>query len=485
MTTDLNPSGTPSAAQAPKFKPFIRQTIANARQWDRLSPDLQEAVQVVSHVLPFRTNEYVLDHLIDWNNIPDDPIYRLVFPHKDMLQADDYAQLRDMVLGKANPAAMAELVRKIRLRMNPHPAGQMTHNVPRVNDAPVKGLQHKYKETVLFFPSAGQTCHAYCTFCFRWPQFVGMDDMKFDARESHELAAYLKLHPEVTDVLITGGDPLIMNTRSLEAYIEPLLVPELAHIQNIRIGTKSVAYWPQRFVTDRDADDLLRLFERVVASGKNMAIMGHYNHAVELRPEIAQHAVKRIVGTGATLRMQGPLIRHINEDPKSWAELWQTGVRLGAIPYYMFVERDTGPREYFELPLARAHEIFQEAYQMVSGLARTVRGPSMSAFPGKVVIDGVVNIAGEKLFALQFLQARNPNWVRRPFYAKYDPKATWMDHLKPAFGKDKFFFEEEGGSRSEYGAEAPGQRKVIPLISARQEAAAAAAASGCTEPNAA
>jgi KamA family protein len=485
MTTNLNPSGTPSAAQAPKFKPFIRQTIANARQWDRLSPDLQEAVQVVSHVLPFRTNEYVLDHLIDWNNIPDDPIYRLVFPHKDMLQADDYAQLRDMVLGKANPAAMAELVRKIRLRMNPHPAGQMTHNVPRVNDAPVKGLQHKYKETVLFFPSAGQTCHAYCTFCFRWPQFVGMDDMKFDARESHELAAYLKLHPEVTDVLITGGDPLIMNTRSLEAYIEPLLVPELAHIQNIRIGTKSVAYWPQRFVTDRDADDLLRLFERVVASGKNMAIMGHYNHAVELRPEIAQHAVKRIVGTGATLRMQGPLIRHINEDPKSWAELWRTGVRLGAIPYYMFVERDTGPREYFELPLARAHEIFQEAYQMVSGLARTVRGPSMSAFPGKVVIDGVVNIGGEKLFALQFLQARNPNWVRRPFYAKYDPKATWMDHLKPAFGKDKFFFEEEGGSRSEYGAEAPGQRKVIPLISARQEAAAAAAASGCTEPNAA
>ncbi len=485
MTTTSILPGNPSAAQAPKFKPFIRQTIANSRQWEWIPPDLQEAVQVVSHVLPFRTNEYVLDHLIDWNNIPDDPIYRLVFPHKDMLQADDYAQLRELVLGHANQPAMTELVRKIRMRMNPHPAGQMTHNVPRVNDAPIKGLQHKYKETVLFFPSAGQTCHAYCTFCFRWPQFVGMDDMKFDARESHELAAYLKLHPEVTDVLITGGDPLIMNTRSLAAYIEPLLAPELAHIQNIRIGTKSVAYWPQRFVTDRDADDLLRLFERVVASGKNMAIMGHYNHAVELRPEIAQRAVKRIVGTGATLRMQGPLIRHINEDPKSWAELWQTGVRLGAIPYYMFVERDTGPREYFELPLARAHEIFQEAYQMVSGLARTVRGPSMSAFPGKVVIDGVATIGGEKVFALQFLQARNPNWVRRPFYARYDPNATWMDHLKPAFGKEKFFFEEEGGSRSEYGIETPGQRKVIPLISARQEAAAAAASSGCTEPNAA
>ena len=127
-----------------KFKPYTRQTISNARQWDWLAPDLQEAVQVVSHVLPFRTNEYVLDQLIDWNNIPDDPIYRLVFPHRDMLAPNDYARLRELVLGNANPAALAALVRKLRLQMNPHPAGQMTHNVPRVNDAPLKGLQHKY-----------------------------------------------------------------------------------------------------------------------------------------------------------------------------------------------------------------------------------------------------------------------------------------------------------------------------------------------------
>jgi len=456
-----------TADALPKFKPYTRQTIRQAPQWELLTPEQQEAVQVISHVLPFRTNQYVLDQLIDWDNIPDDPIYRLVFPHRDMLPAHEYWQLRDLVLVKQDDAAAQQLVRQIRLRMNPHPAGQMTHNVPRVNDAPLRGLQHKYKETVLFFPSAGQTCHAYCTFCFRWPQFVGMDDMKFDARETTELVEYLKNHKDVTDVLITGGDPMIMNTRSMEEIISPLLGPGLEHIQNIRVGTKSVSYWPQRYVSDRDADDLLRLFERVVASGKNMAIMGHYNHAVELRQEVAQQAVKRIVGTGATLRMQGPLIRHINEDPASWAELWRTGVRLGAIPYYMFVERDTGPREYFQLPLARAHEVFQQAYQMVSGLARTVRGPSMSAFPGKVVIDGVAQIGGEKVFALQFLQARNADWVRKPFYAKYDPTATWFDQLRPAFGRDKFFFEE-----GEQGAgHVPGiatlpvlPRRVIPLV---------------------
>ncbi|SHH50845.1 KamA family radical SAM protein [Massilia sp. CF038] len=446
-----------------KFKPYTRQTITHARQWSSMAPDLQEAVQVVSHVLPFRTNAYVLDHLIDWSRVPDDPIYRLVFPHRDMLPPREYAQLRDLVLYKKDDAAIARLVHTIRMRMNPHPAGQMTHNVPRVNDAPLRGLQHKYKETVLFFPSAGQTCHAYCTFCFRWPQFAGMDDMKFDARETTELVAYLAHHPGVTDVLITGGDPLIMNTRQLAEIIEPLLSPQLAHIQNIRIGTKSVAYWPQRFVSDKDADDLMRLFERVVGAGKNLAIMGHYSHAAELRNGIAQRAVKRIVSTGATLRMQGPLIRHINEDPHSWAELWTTGVRLGAIPYYMFVERDTGPSEYFALPLARAHEVFQAAYQMVSGLSRTVRGPSMSAFPGKVVIDGVVTINGEKLFALQFLQARNPDWVRRPFFARYDPNATWLDHLVPAFGRKRFFFE---GDDSDTHAGPAG--RVIPIHSAQR-----------------
>jgi KamA family protein len=455
------------AAVPEKFRAFTRQTIRQARQWDWLPKEHQEAVQVVSHVLPFRTNEYVMDHLIDWNNIPDDPMYRLTFPHRDMLRPEEYETLRDLVLVHQDDAAIARYVHGIRMRMNPHPAGQMTHNVPRVNDAPLRGLQHKYDQTVLFFPSSGQTCHAYCTFCFRWPQFVGMDEMKFDARESHELAAYLKQHPEVTDVLITGGDPMIMNTRSLAAYIEPLLDPALEHIQNIRIGTKSVAYWPQRFVTDRDADDLLRLFERVVKAGKNMALMAHYSHAVELRQEIAQKAVKRIVATGATVRIQGPLIRHINEDPATWAELWQTGVRLGAIPYYMFVERDTGPQEYFQLPLARAHEIFQAAYQMVSGLARTVRGPSMSAFPGKVVIDGVVNIGGEKVFALQFLQARNPDWVRRPFYAKFDAEATWMDDLKPAFGKARFFFESDEP-----------ERKVIQIAQAARCGSHKAAASG-------
>jgi hypothetical protein len=134
-------------------------------------------------------------------------------------------------------------------------------------------------------------------------------------------------------------------------------------------------------------------------------------------------------------------VRHVNDDARVWADLWRLQVRLGAVPYYMFVERDTGPKGYFELPLARALEIFQGAYRQISGLARTVRGPSMSATPGKVRVVGTAELKGERVFVLEFLQGRDPAWVGRPFFARFDPKASWLDDLAPAFGEEHFFFE--------------------------------------------
>nr|WP_242671690.1 lysine 2,3-aminomutase [Azotobacter chroococcum] len=353
-------------------------------------------------------------------------------------------QLHDLVLGKKDDARASALVQRIRMHMNPHPAGQLTHNIPYLDGRPLQGLQHKYGQTVLFFPSAGQTCHTYCTFCFRWPQFVGIEKLKFNTREADELVEYVRRHEQVTDILITGGDPMVMNASTLAGYIKPLL--NIPHLQNIRIGTKSVASWPQRFVTDKDADDVLRLFERVVASGKSVSIMAHFSHPVEMSTEIARQALRRIISTGANIRMQSPIVRHVNDNASCWSEMWRTGVRLGVVPYYMFVERDTGPYNYFKLPLIQAHSIFKQAYEQVSGLARTMRGPSMSTHPGKVLIDGVAEILGEKVFVLQFLQARNSEWVRKPFFAKFDENACWLDELRPAFGAKKFFYEEDASA---------------------------------------
>jgi L-lysine 2,3-aminomutase len=233
---------------------------------------------------------------------------------------------------------------------------------------------------------------------------------------------------------------MVMKTRILRRYIEGLLDPRLDHVRTIRIGTKSVAYWPQRFVSDDDADDLLRLFEEVAARGKHVALMGHYSHPVELSTDVARTAVQRIRATGAVIRMQSPVIRHVNDDAACWAELWRTGVQLGCVPYYLFVERDTGARHYFELPLVRAWEIYRSAISQVSGLARTVRGPSMSAHPGKVHLLGTADLGDRPVFVLQYLQARDPALVRRPFFANFDPTATWFDQLTPATPADVEFF---------------------------------------------
>ncbi|NVJ00135.1 lysine 2,3-aminomutase [Myxococcus sp. AM009] len=410
-----------------------------------LSADERLAVQAVAHVLPFRTNSYVVDELIDWDAAPADPIYRLVFPQADMLPADDVARMADLLRSGASTLELNAAANQIRARLNPHPAGQMELNVPKLaNEEPVPGLQHKYKETVLIFPKQGQTCHAYCTYCFRWAQFVGDADLKFASREIEPLVSYIRAHPEVTNVLFTGGDPMIMTESVLAKYIEPLL--DIEHLEAIRIGTKALAYWPQRFVTDSDADDILRLFEKVVASGKSLAFMAHFSHPNEMAPDIVQEAVRRIRGTGAVIRTQAPLIRTINDTPDTWERMWRTHLRHGMVPYYMFVERDTGPQDYFAVPLAEAYGIFRDAYQRVSGLARTVRGPSMSATPGKVCVDGVAEIAGEKVFVLHFIQARDPELVGRPFFAKYDEKASWLFDLKPALGATHFPWEQPAQS---------------------------------------
>lgn len=109
----------------------------------------------------------------------------------------------------------------------------------------------------------------------------------------------------------------------------------------------------------------------------------------------------------------------------------------------MFMEGDTGAKHYFEVPIIRAWEIYQAAIQKVSGLAHTVRGPVMSALPGKVAVDGVTEIYGEKVFVLSFLQGHDPNWCKRPFFARYDEKATWLTDLVPAMGEKEFFYENK------------------------------------------
>jgi KamA family protein len=420
-----NPSGP-----AARYRAVTTRDLPALAADGRLTAEQVLAVRAVSTVLPFRTNAYVLDTLIDWSAAPDDPIFRMTFPQAGMLPAADLARLVDLLRRDAPAAEVARVAGGIRDRLNPHPDGQRELNMP------MPGIQHKYASTVLVFPSQGQTCHAYCTYCFRWPQFVGEPDLRMATNDVDGFVAYLRAHPEVTDVLVTGGDALVMGTATLARWVDAAMGVET--VRTIRLGTKALSFWPHRFVTDPDADELMRLFERVVASGRHLAVMAHFSHPREVAPPVVAAAIRRIRATGAVIRCQAPLIRGVNDDATVWADLWTTTTQLGVVPYYMFVERDTGPKDWFAVPLARGHKIFRDAYARVSGLARTVRGPVMSATPGKVVVDGVATVAGQEVFVLRYLQARDPALVGRPFFAEYDPAALWFTDLKPALGAGTF-----------------------------------------------
>jgi L-lysine 2,3-aminomutase len=401
--------------------------------------DLAHDARVVSAVLPFKVSSYVSDELIDWTRAPDDPMYRLTFPHRDMLETEHFELVEEAVLA-GDKEGIRQAVAKVQYALNPHPSNQLSMNVPQDNDLDAWGLQHKYPETLLVFPRQGQTCHSYCGYCFRWAQFVDRPELKQAVPGPETMTSYLDGHPEVTDVLLTGGDPLVMRTDLLASYLEPLLEPGREHVETIRIGTKALSFWPYRLLAGPEADSLLRLLERLTAAGKHVAMMLHLSHAAELRTDAARAALSRLASTGAVLRAQAPVVRHVNDDARTWAELWQTEVRNGVVPYYMFVERDTGARRYYGLPLARAVEIYRGAIQRVSGLGRSARGPVMSATPGKVVIDGVVDLDGGLAFALRMLQARRPELVGRPFFAAFDPHAQWWDELRPYGTSDREFF---------------------------------------------
>lgn len=426
-----------------QFRVYTARDLDKIKELQQLPESLRFEMKVVSAVLPFRVNAYVIEELIDWQQVPNDPIFQLTFPQKGMLSDVHYNRMAMAIRSDLDKQALRLVANEIRQELNPHPAGQLEHNVPCDSAGePIPGLQHKYRETVLFFPSQGQTCHSYCSFCFRWAQFVGDKNLRMATTEADKLYGYLEEHPEVTDLLVTGGDPMVMKSRQLKSYLEPLLHPRFSHIQTVRIGTKALTFWPQRFITDEDADELVELLHHLVLAGKHVAIMAHYNHWRELDTDIARAAIRRLRATGAEIRSQGPLLAHINDCEDDWVKLWNEQIKLGIIPYYQFVERDTGARRYFEVPLHKAWQIYREAMQKVSGLGRTARGPSMSADPGKVEIQGITEMNGQKVFVLRFIQARDPSWVQQPFFAKFDEKATWFDQLQPADEHSERFFRK-------------------------------------------
>jgi L-lysine 2,3-aminomutase len=414
---------------------FITYNSKNYREIEYmryLPEEVKREIDIVSSVIPFKTNNYVVDYLIDWKNYKNDPVYILNFPNKEMLTENQYERVKNVLEGGNSKLDINRVINKVRLEMNPHPAQQMT-NVPVLDGEKLEGSQHKYRDIILFFPSQGQTCHAHCTFCFRWPQFVKDLDLKFSMREIGKVVEYIRRNESINEILFTGGDPMVMSPAELSKYIDVLLDTSPDNLINIRFGSKSLAYWPFTFLPEfsDEAEDMLLLFRRIIDRGKHLSFMAHFNHPVELDNEIVQQAIFNIRQTGAEIRTQAPILNHINNDSKAWSRMWKMQVSLGMIPYYMFVERETGPYDYFRIPLAIVYQTYQDAIRETGSFAKTLTGPVMSADKGKVHIMGVVTgpADGKRYFMMQYVRHRDHTKTFRPFFMEYDEQATWVDQL--------------------------------------------------------
>jgi len=391
-----------------RYKAYTLSNFRTLPQIRKLNKKEQFDIEIIGNILPFKVSNYVINDLINWDNVPDDPIYKIAFPQKHMLSKRHFYEMKEVLERTAEKREISRVANKIRMELNPHPADQMENNVPIFKGKRLEGIQHKYKETVLLFPSQGQTCHSYCAYCFRWVQFVHLKEFKFSATNIEEIASYINSKPDITDILITGGDPLVMNTSNLAKYIKPLLELD---VDNLRIGTKALSFWPSRFINGQDAYELLSLFKDIRKCGKNLTIMANFNHPAELSTKTAQFAINKLLDHGIQIRTQSPILKGVNDKADIWKEMWNLQVKLGCIPYYMFIPRETGAQRFFSLPIYQALDIFKEACREVSGLAKTVRGPVMSTSDGKIeVMDYTSDKSDNRnlIFTFRYIQHRDP-----------------------------------------------------------------------------
>lgn len=367
--------GIESAPRRVRYLSTIDQ-IPNIPEADR------ELLKQVSQRYVFRANDYYLK-LINWAD-PNDPIKQLIIPRKEEL--NDWGKL-DASNEAANTIA--------------------------------PGVQHKYKDTVLLL--CNEVCGAYCRYCFRKRLF--MNDNEEVSKDVSAGVAYIREHPEVSNVLLTGGDPLIMATRRLREIITQLR--EIDSVKIIRIGSKMPAFNPVRVLDDPDLQALFREFS---TPQRRIYLMCHFDHPRELTSE-AREGIACLLRNGVICVNQCPIIRGINDNAETLGEMFRELSYIGCPQYYVFQGRPTAGNEPYEVPIVEGWHAFNDAVTRESGLAGRPRF-SMSHASGKVEIQAV----DERYMYLRYHRSKYAENNGRFFVCHRDDKAYWLDHLRIAEG---------------------------------------------------
>jgi lysine 2,3-aminomutase len=299
--------------------------------------------------------------------------------------------------------------------------GGMLDTSGEADNTRVPGLQHKYRATALILGT--NRCAAYCRYCFRKRL---CDRTRPSSDETiHDLGPaveYIRHHPEISNVLISGGDPLVMANHRLEEMLSALR--EIDHIRIIRIGSKVPVFLPIRITSD---PGLLDVLSRHSSRDKRLYVVTHVDHPRELTDE-AMHAIERLLEAGVVLANQAVLLRGINDNPETLRDLFNRLAEAGVAPYYLFQCRPVTGSLHSRVPLARGYAIVEAAKRGCSGLAKRLRY-AMSHYSGKVEIVGVQGEHLERRIYLKYHQARDPRDEGRFFSRPLPADACWLDDL--------------------------------------------------------
>ena len=335
----------------------------------------QAMFKKVADRFAFRVNDYYLS-LIDWDD-PNDPISHIVIP--DVAELEEWGRL--------------------------DPSDEKAYTV-------MPGLEHKYHSVAVLLVT--NKCDGICRYCFRKRVFMTDRESLQDWEQAYR---YISDHPEITNVLLTGGDALMLTTAELENIFSRLR--KIEHVQIIRLGTRVPSYNPYRIIDD---PQLLTTIEKYNTDSKKIYVMTHFVHPRELT-DVAIEGVNLLQKTGARLANQTPLLKAVNDNPKVLAELLAKLSFIGAIPYYIFQCRPAVGNKPYTVPIEEGYEIVERAKSMVSGLAKRARYV-MSHKSGKIEIVGKTK---DRVY-FKYHRAFKDEDSGRFMVFKSNPNACWFDN---------------------------------------------------------
>jgi lysine 2,3-aminomutase len=354
--------------------------ITKLSQIPQLGDEERERMEKVTDFFKFRTNSYYLS-LINWDD-PDDPIKNLILPDESELV--DQTSLLDASLEAA------------------------------VTVAP--GTEHKYTTTGVILVS--RVCGGQCRFCFR--KRIFMKDNTEITPDLEPAYKYIENHPEITNVLLTGGDAFLLSTHKIAEILKRLR--SIPHVRIVRFGSKLPAFNPYRFIDDPDLLDLLESYSKTT---ERVYIVCQFNHSNELS-DVARQAIDMLLKRGIIMINQTPILVGINDNPDALVNLFRNLAQTGIPPYYVFQCRPTRGNAHFKTTIIEGIDITEAAKKRISGLGKRFRYAGSHA-SGKIEILGY----DDKWLYFKYHQSKDPKYYGQFFKLPRKDDAKWWDDWMP------------------------------------------------------